>query len=441
MAHVNDAPALKKLIGLDFAKVNAAVMKSGSLIRKLPWDEASTPKRQARQPIFIPTGIDPNQNPESINYAVANKYASWGVRPGNPWTLTNYQVLRPGTTDKYDAINPANDLVIYGDQSATNAIFVQYNIAHGQITDVYSIGTSTSFLDSAIVIVSEAVASFATAGWSAVMIAAAQNTFAADSGLETWGQGATKVGEAYVSAGNSPAGTVGFDSTTVSSGVSSAQEIGSTPVADFGMDSAFDSFDFSDGESFTAFSDNELTDFGFGQGTSTDFLGPDYGLTGLVDSSDNGLGAAWNLGVTPEPLTGFGTLPDSGDFDYGAVDANAGWSSGAGTSVMGTVAKVATPIVKMTGTGAATKYSQSQASASNVSPTNASGTQGGAQPINNAIGLAGQLETLLSKTFTGQLKPNTGAAQPIASIGGGNNTILLLGVGLLAVALFMKGKL
>lgn len=450
MAHVNDAPSLKKLIGAPFAKVNASFMASGKFVRKLPWDDASTPKRQARQSIFIPTGITPGQNPETINYAVANKYASWGVRPGNPWTLTNYQVLRLGTTDKYDPIPPTDDLVIYGDASATNAIFIQYNIAHGNITNAYSIGTNATFLDTAILVVAEAVASWATAGYSSVIIASAQGAFEADSGLTTWGQAGLKVGEAYYSAGSSPAGTVGFDTastaSTASAGVSSAEELGSTPVADFGLDFDFSSVDFSDGESFTAFSDAENADFGWGMGSFGDF--GDMSVTDVagLEALDDSAASGWDLGTTPEPNTGFGTLPDGGDFDYGAVDANAGWSWPTsspinGTTVAAMAGKALTPHKPTTATGAGSKYSQSATSTLSALLTGNAGsksTGSSAQPPSGP-GAMQQLETLLSKTFTGQLKPNTGNAAPVASTGG-SNAILYLGIGLLAVAIFVKVK-
>lgn len=414
-------------------------MAKGTLIRKLPWDDASTPKRQARQPIFIPTGIDPNQNPETINWAVANKYASWGVRPGNNFTLVNYQVLQPGTTDKYMSISSANDLVIYGDQAATNAIFVQYNIAHGGIVDVYSIGSSPTFLDNAIVIVAEAVSSFATGGASAVLIAGAQGTFEADSGLESWGSAVGKVGVAYASMGN--AGTIGTADTAATT-ATSATTVGGSMDWDYDYGEAMGNIDYSSGESLTAFTDAENVDFGFGTidatgNFSTDELGFD-GAEGAF-SVDDASGVTIDYGATPEPSTGFGTDPNDGTF----TSDNALYKDAVkAIPVASKLAQGAKPASTATApSGSGTKYSQTSTSTIAALLAKASAPSQGSSPsTNQGNGIMDQVESLLHIGTTGQLKPNIGVGTGTSGQMAGTSIYLVIGLCLIGAALIYKAQ-
>lgn len=199
----------------------------------------------------------------------------------------------------------------------------------------------------------------------------------------------------------------------------------------------FQSFDFSDGECFVARSDNENTDFGFGQGSPADFEAPP---TGPVDPSqaENVPGVAQSLGTTPEPSVGFGTQPGSTDFDYG-VDA-ASRTTRRGTPVAGRLSQRATRLHMSTATGGGTKFSRTDPGDLVHAVTQIPGTStGAAAQLDTSPGVMAQRETLLTQAFTGQYKPNTGAAAPVAvsTDAPKHSHLVYFGLGLIAVALLM----
>lgn len=196
----------------------------------------------------------------------------------------------------------------------------------------------------------------------------------------------------------------------------------------------FSSFDFSDGECTVALSDNELTDYGFGQGAPADFTPAPSAIVDK-DAATNAGGVAQALGTTPEPSVGFGTIPDNHDFDYG-VDANSK-ATRRGTPVAGRLSGRATRLVGSTPTGGGTKFSMTAPGDLANAISNTPGTStGAAAQLDSSPGVMSQLETLQTKSFTGQYKPNLGQAAPVASTGG-HQHLLFIGLGILAVALLM----
>lgn len=233
------------------------------------------------------------------------------------------------------------------------------------------------------------------------------------------------------------AAAIAASTTTEASTIVVTTEEG-TNVADFGTDfsdlgdigsSNFDSFDFSDGESFTAFSDASNVDYGFGQVNVVGDIPEPAGGFVLDDPSVS----TFDLGATPEPITGFGTT--AGDSQFSSVGTQVVKE---GTNVALKAAEGAsTPVQQSTATGGGTKNSQSVVSTSGSTlPV----TQQGASPsIGTGVGVLGQVESMLGITNTGQLKPNTGAAAN--GVTSSNTTYLIIGVALLAAYVIVKGKI
>lgn len=222
-------------------------------------------------------------------------------------------------------------------------------------------------------------------------------------------------------------------------------EVGNTGVAqvddfDFGVGSYtdfdygnFDSFDFSDGEAFTAFSDAQNVDYGFG-GYMGDFSGADTVLDRDL-SGDNYGHEGMSYGTTGETtVNNYGTLFDGNFFTGDNIK-----SLSQGVSVAAQVGKaVSGNVVKnqQTATGGGTKFSQTATNAASIIAQANAQSQGSSPSILSSIGgLLKQVETIIPKTYTGQLGANKSGAAAQQ-----NSNLLLIGGGLIAVALLLHFK-
>lgn len=206
--------------------------------------------------------------------------------------------------------------------------------------------------------------------------------------------------------------------------------VGDTAMFD---DFSWDSFDYSDGESFTAFSDAENVSFGF------DTMGDDFDWASMADDAETlDIGDNYN-----DMVQDYGTTAESAVSDYGTIVDDTGFTAEEwnkyqeGLKIAQQINKVVNPVdTRATNTGGGTKYSQTAASVAKALAESTAKSQGSAPSIlDQALGVMKQIETALPRSYTGQLGTNkAGVAQQ------SNMTLIYIGGALVLVALYMHSK-
>lgn len=201
---------------------------------------------------------------------------------------------------------------------------------------------------------------------------------------------------------------------------------------DWGEWGDFDSFDFSSGEALTAFSDASNVDYGFGA------LAPDYSAS-VGDLDDIGEG-----GTFYNEDMWWGGTAESTVSDYGSSSlGNAGFLNTdnilKGVNVAGQVAKIGSSNNSVSSGGAVAgggqKYSQTQPTVAGAISKANSPSQGSGGLLDTLGGLAKQVETAVTRNYSGQLGPNKTAPGAQSS-----NLMLIIGGALvIGVILWKKG--
>lgn len=232
-------------------------------------------------------------------------------------------------------------------------------------------------------------------------------------------------------------GQIGDTATpSISSGLDAGALESGTGTMDF-FSSDFDGFNFSSGESTVAFSDAQNVDYGFNWGSGSfaepdsyvipndDFFGSD------VYDFGSGTGLEYNFNATPEVSTNdFGTVFDS---RFGVDDVA---SAAKGVQIAQQVANAKSP--------APTTGNKATSGANGAKQTTGVGDalsgmgrflSGVANTAKSVSGVVAQSQSVLPKTYTGQLKAGGGAPA-----GGGMSPVLLIGgvIALVAVVYFVK---
>ncbi len=205
-------------------------------------------------------------------------------------------------------------------------------------------------------------------------------------------------------------------------------------------DSAFEGFNFSSGESTPFFGDAQVNDYGFGGYSgleSYDFaFNPDgAGFGSDVYDFGSGTGGAYDFNSTPEVTTNdFGTTWDKYFGDTSVKTAVDGVKLA--TTASGVIAKTGTSGTVASSGGSGAKAQSIATGSNDILATFGSflGTITGT--AKTLAGTNAQKTTAQQKTYAGQLTPQGGAGGTIAGVP--MNTLLVAGVGLLALGLLMK---
>lgn len=287
------------------------------------------------------------------------------------------------------------------------------------------------------------LATVATAG-----IASAATAGGGTAGISTSGVNTTISAGSKVVAGDTKGALIGIAQSYLTNGVAG----GSSPAASVAVESPkvddldfsnagfgdYDPVDYSSGESWTAFSDGQNVDFGFDY-TAPDFTAATVDESGISISDENYSHEGYDYNSTAESnVSAYGDT-SQGNSNYIPDDSSKlGVGPAAALPVAAAIAKGASPVNQSTNTsGGGAKYSQTAGSVASALAQATAQSQGSAPNTVGLSGLAQQLESVVKNTFGGQLGANK--AVP-TNTGMSTNTILLVGGGLIVVALLLHMK-
>lgn len=194
------------------------------------------------------------------------------------------------------------------------------------------------------------------------------------------------------------------------------------PVGDY--TNAFDSFDYSSGESLTAFSDAANVDYGFGAIAPFESASVfDAGTSAVIGGDISPY--AYNA-TAESAVSDFGTLSEGTTFSSSDVTKWATTiSKGVGVALEVNKAVAANQSKGGALSGGGQKYAQTSGSPLNKAASNSQGSS----PILDGInGIISQVESVLPKSYTGQLGANKASPSP-----GASNVVLIAGAALIVV--------
>lgn len=443
MAHIQELGARDVIIGKPFDKVDAILVKNG-LARVGPFKAQYDSLREAGKPYHWVDARVPTVNLRGE--PISRPYGD--VVYGLPTDRPN---IGKDADYKHFIAYPASQATItYWPSNAIQTsdfyFHLRYDIKTRAVLDIWEYNDSadtwfSSKMPTEAFMVIGAIASVATGGASAEFVALGQ---AGDAAVNGASLSSTLSAVANAESGKGAVNSAPADAVSAVSNTAASVAVnsGGSNVADFGLDgledyspSSFDSFNFSDGEAFTAVSDAQNVDYGFGAQLDESLVTPAESMDIGAYVSDTPDNAMYDFGATPEPSTGFGTTAADSQFTPDSSLIKAGVK---GIPVAVKAAEGASKTTSTTtATGGGTKNSQSTTSTTgSTKPT----TQAGASAtIATGPGVLSQIESMLSNTYTGQLKPNTGSS----AVGKTNTmpTYLIIGAALLAAYVIVhKGK-
>lgn len=217
--------------------------------------------------------------------------------------------------------------------------------------------------------------------------------------------------------------------------VAPTPEVVKVDELDFGD---YDPVDYSSGESWAAFSDAQNVDFGFDDQSAPDFSATteDESMV-TVPEDDNYSHEGVNFNATAESNVSDYGSSSQGNPTYEPDDASKiGVGPSAAIAAAAAVKKTASPTQTLNPSGGGAKYSQTASGLATLLAPAAQQSQGSAPSLNALTGLIQQVESVLPKTYAGQL----GVNKTSPSAGLTNNHLLLIGAGLIIVALAIHYK-
>jgi hypothetical protein len=352
---------------------------------------------------LVAKGADVNKVTAVFAAMKNGNFGMWTPNPNKGLTGGNWLLPPQSNTDKYGPVPPGMNAVEYTGPGGSYLQIVYDKVAVNGVRPVRKIslfapGTNGVQIAGQLVL---SVAQSAIIG----MFTAGAGALAEVSTASTAAEGATAVDDIELDLGT------------------------------FDYDSTFNSFNYSDGEAFSAFSDAQNVDFGFTN--QLDFGTPgSYGPVDSFNLTDDPDTFTIDYGSTPEPSTGFGTNAADSQFKPDGGVLQTVTKQGVDLAVKSFMGPSGNPN-QTTATGGGTKESQSQVKTyGSAAPTQQAGQ---APSLNTAIGVMGQIESMLGIGQTGQLKPNT-TSSPVAQTTGPKNFYLIAGVALIAFAVILKGN-
>ena len=220
--------------------------------------------------------------------------------------------------------------------------------------------------------------------------------------------------------------------------VSAANIVNKAGLMDIDLDTdTFTAFEYSSGESDTAFSDASNVDYGFGATAPTDSAGM---LDEEVLVSGDGFYDPFEYNVTAEStVSDYGATPVSPMFDPATIkDLSTGVGVAAQVAKLGSSNASVTRGANPGGGNGGQKYSRTSPVGGALIAPAASASQGSAPLIQGIGGLLKQVETLIPQRYAGQLGANKAGPKP--SGGGADNRVMYFGLVLVGVAVFLHYK-